>query len=392
MPEPPLLKTIFTYPWDLHDEGPDRALDVIQHEARLNGVSLAAAYHISTYFLPHNPKRKVYFGEDGMVLFQPDEKRWAKTKLRPRVSHVVENKNWLPRLAERIKQRGLHLTAWTVYFFNHYLARNAPECAKIDALGNPNLAQLCPAHPEVRAYALALTEDIAAQCKPDAFYLESLHYLPFRYGFLNPKVYTPNTPRAEFLLGLCFNEHSMRAASKGMNVAKFRADVAAWLERDLAKMPANPDLAPVDEDWLRTAFDSRLQHYLAARAESATSLYEEVVRRIKAHGDIRVESAFLSPDGGLRAGLIPARAHKVNDRLGVGVPAKIEEVQPLRRGLAADKKLLANVQPAHVGSEAAIRRTVHDARSAGVDGFTFYNYGLVRYEQLGWIGTACAPL
>jgi hypothetical protein len=43
-------------------------------------------------------------------------------------------------------------------------------------------------------------------------------------------------------------------------------------------------------------------------------------------------------------------------------------------------------------SEEAIVKVVGEAKAAGVDGFTFYNYGLLRLEQLRWIGTACAEL
>jgi hypothetical protein len=389
MAEPKPLQTIFTYPWDLNDDGLERALDAIQ-DAGLNGVSLAVAYHVATYFLPHNPRRKIFFGEDGMVLFVPQGPAWSQTKLVPRVGRVVEDKDWLPRTAEAIKKRGLHLTAWTVYFYNHYLARQFPAAAKRDALGNPYPAQLCPANPDVRRYALTLAEDIAAQCKPDAFYLESLSYLPFAYGFVNPKVLTPIPPRAEFLLGLCFCEHCTRAANKGLDAARFQAAVAAWLEQELPRMPTEDDNAPVDADWLDTAFDSRLQHFLAARAETATSLYEEVVAKIRAKGALRVESELATQAAMPRSGLVPRRVNKVTDRLGIGVPAAAEQVKAAREGLDADKRLLANVQPAHLRSEAEAVRTVHEARAAGVDGFTFYNYGLIRMEQLRWIGKACA--
>ena len=63
--------TIYTYPWDLTDEGIDSALDTIAHTAGLNSVSLAQSYHVSTYFLPHNPRRPLYWGEEGALYFQP---------------------------------------------------------------------------------------------------------------------------------------------------------------------------------------------------------------------------------------------------------------------------------------------------------------------------------
>jgi hypothetical protein len=387
-----MLKTIFTYPWDLSDEGVDRALDVIQNDAGLNGVSLAVAYHVATYFLPHNPRRKIYYGEDGMILFVPTGPGWGKTTLRPRVSEVVKDKEWLPKIAEKIKARGLHLTAWTVFLYNHHLAAQFPEAAKHDALGNLYPAQLCPANPNVRAYTLALVDDLARTIKPDAFYLESLSYLPCTYGFRNPKVFTPLTPRSEFVLGVCFCEHCLRAAGEGLDAGKFKNEVAEWLKSELPKMPGPDDMAPADANWLDMAFESRLQHYLAARAETATNLFEDVVKAIKVHGNIQIESALTSQGAFASAGLGAGRVNKLLDRLGVGVPAAADQVKPRRAGLAGHQRLLANIQPNDLMSEAQAVKTVSAARAAGVDGFTFYNYGLVRQEQLRWVGTACKEL
>ena len=115
--------SIYTYPWDLADEGLDAALDNIQHVAGLDDVALATSYHTATYFLPHNPKRKLYYGEDGMTLFQVDPARYESTAIRPRVSEVVDSPDYLQRQAERIRERGLSLTAWIVYAYDHILPR-----------------------------------------------------------------------------------------------------------------------------------------------------------------------------------------------------------------------------------------------------------------------------
>ena len=47
----PKRATIYTYPWDLSDEGVDNALNTIADTAGLNSVSLGQSYHVSTYFL-----------------------------------------------------------------------------------------------------------------------------------------------------------------------------------------------------------------------------------------------------------------------------------------------------------------------------------------------------
>ena len=105
--EKEMISTIFTYPWDLHDEGIDRALDIIVEGAGLKGVSLAVSYHISTYFLPHNPVRKLYYGEHGAVYFHPQEELYSKTKIRPHLSHVVEGEDYLREIVDKIKERDL---------------------------------------------------------------------------------------------------------------------------------------------------------------------------------------------------------------------------------------------------------------------------------------------
>jgi hypothetical protein len=206
------------------------------------------------------------------------------------------------------------------------------------------------------------------------------------YGILGSKFLTPITPRAEFLLGLCFCDHCIKAAGDKKEGEQFRAGVAAFLEDELPRMPTVKDSGPVNEDWLNTAFDSRLQHYLACRARSATSLYEEVVGRIRVQGAIKVESDRASKASIAQDGLIAERVNAITDRQGIGVPERVDQVKPHRQGLAADKELLANIQPEHLSSEARAKETVGKALAAGVDGFTFYNYGLIRLEQLNWIG------
>src|SRR5919202_6200414 len=240
---------MWTYPWDLADEGLDPALDAIQHTARVETVSLAVAYHISTYFLPHNPRRQLYFGEDGRLFFQPEAQRYAGTALRPRVSEVVDGPDFLPRIVGRIRERGLGFTAWVVYNYNHYLARAFPQCAKVDALGNHYLTQLCPANPDVRAYHNALTGDVVANYRPDFVFVESPGYHAYDYGWSNAKVQTRVAPRCEFLLSLCFCAHCVGGAERsGLDGGRLKERVAGYLRRELPELPS-PQPPVADARW-----------------------------------------------------------------------------------------------------------------------------------------------
>ena len=56
------IGALYTYPWDLVDEGLDTALDKIVDLTGCQEIQLTPSYHVSNYFLPHNPRRPVYLG------------------------------------------------------------------------------------------------------------------------------------------------------------------------------------------------------------------------------------------------------------------------------------------------------------------------------------------
>ena len=50
---------------------------------RVDTVSLAVCYHTGKLLLPHNPRRKVYYPEDGALFFSPDAAAFANSILKP---------------------------------------------------------------------------------------------------------------------------------------------------------------------------------------------------------------------------------------------------------------------------------------------------------------------
>lgn len=382
------IASLFTYPWDLHDEGIDRALDVMTGTAGMTSICLAVSYHISTYFLPHNPRRKIYYGEHGALYFQPDATKYRKTTIRPHVSEVVDGPHYLPAIIERTRAKGIEFAVWVVYCFNHYLARTFPSCAKVDPFGSPYHAQLCPANPDVRAYFLAMTDDIVANYHPDAFHIESLSYLPFRYGFLNPKVLSDITPLCEFLMGLCYCPHCLAAADRaGLDGERFRADVAGFLEKELARLPGKDEMTPLTDEHVNTLFDGRLSQFLQTRADVATSLFEEVVATVRSYGTTAIQTVVPTQEDLLSSGLRPDRVRPLLDRTLGGLPSErvAAAVQALRRTLPERTKILVNFHPAAMRDADELVSRARQYRDGGVDGYTAYNYGLLRMEHLRWL-------
>ncbi len=384
--------SMLAYTWDLYEEGLDQPLENIADVAGCNEIALAVSYHISTYFLPHNPKRKLYYGEHGAEYFHPDLRLYEHTKIRPRVSEVVTGPDFLPDIVKAIKDKGLRFTAWVVYFYNHYYAREYPECARLDALGNRYLSQLCPSNPDARAYALALTEDVASHYEPQGLLIESLCYLPFEYGFLNPKVLMEITPRCQFLMGICFCPHCRAAAqAAGLDADGFAKRVSVFLEQELAHNPSDADRAPVSDGWLCEAFDGELARYLAAREEVAHSLFQAVVEKARSLGVEEISTSLgRSP---YISGLNREKVLPLVDTFGAGLqagsPAEMRsQIAAAREGLPADKRLSVAVAPATAASQEEIYTRIKAAKEGGADGVGFYNYGLLREEYFRWIGAA----
>ena len=379
-----LTGSLFTYPWDLTDEGLDAALDRIVERTGCRELILTPCYHRSEYFLPHNPKHPIYFGENGAIFFSPDLSRYGRTRIRPRVSREVTDPEYFDRIVEGMERRGLAFVAWVVYTYQNYLTEQYPEFAKHDAFGTPYVGQLSTAPEDVREYVLALTEEIVDRFRPATVHIESL----MRRGFPMPgKRRGEISPRCRFLLALCFNPASVaHADAEGMDGECFREAVAGWLRPRLARIA---DEEPVTEAWISEAFEGRLEWYLEIGRKYTTALWLEVAELIHGRG-VKVQTIPADSTRALSNDLDPAINGHV-DRLWSGVKERGErargEVDALIGRIAPGGELFVPAR-GDLTDPAALTEEVKGIAEAGAAGVTFYNYGLLREEQLGVIGAA----
>ena len=75
-------KAIYTYAWDLADEGVARAVAQFR-DLGLDTVTVAGSYHAGKFLRPHGRSGKVYFPEDGTVYFKADARRYGAIKPLP---------------------------------------------------------------------------------------------------------------------------------------------------------------------------------------------------------------------------------------------------------------------------------------------------------------------
>jgi hypothetical protein len=376
--------SIFCFATDLADEGVETVLDNVQHRGALGGVTVAAAYHEGRDLFPHNPKHKVRFLEGGAVFFEPRALR--DVRLQPPVSEVAPVMREVLAAAAR---RDLAVRAWTVFLHNGALAATHPDCAPENAFGDRYISELCPAHPDVRAFARALAADIAA-LGVATICAESLHYHSLEHGYAHERYFVPLGPRVRYLLGLCFCVHCLAAARKqGVDGEAVRRDARAEIERAF-------EGEAVDGD-------SERDEYARVREQVVTSLVAEVA---EAAGETAFE--FIDLSGAVK-GYADGRptgapAPSIAWRFGIDVPAvgrAGDGVQAI--GYAADPERIRGDLEAYGDAAVSIifRPTTPDcdspenlrakvalAHARELERVDFYHYGFMRLDALDWIRAA----
>jgi hypothetical protein len=383
--------SVWSYPWDLHDLGLAAACERLA-EAGATMVSLATSYHAGRFVQPGNPRRRVYFPEDGTVYYRPDPGRWAGREIVPLPARIVDEEgDMLARLLARRAAGGLAVGCWTVCLHNTRLGMLHPDHVLRTAHGDPHLYALCPSSPAARAYATGLVAEIAAR-GPDRIELETPEFMGFAHGFHHEKDGVGLLPEDEFLLGLCFCRHCLdRARAAGVDGRAAQRRVAALLDAALAReLPRAvfPDFPEAGA----AAFDREpeIAAWIAWRREPVTSLLAEM----RAAAGPGVELLLVDFAGSWMGGVdLPAAAAAVDGLLHCAYtvpPGRIGALlSGLRRAIGPGRRLIAGFQLFHPTVRDADDLAARVAAAAPhADGFNFYNLGLVPPARLGWIARA----
>jgi hypothetical protein len=266
---------MFAFATDLADEGTAVVLDNVQHRAGVDELTLAVAYHDARDIFPHNPVSKVRYLEGGSVFFRPDGGRYDGLRLRPRVSGLAGRGDPLGELCEAAGARGVVVNAWIVFLHNDRLGFEQPECATRNAFGDRYLTDLCPANPDVRAFAVALASDVARYGVSNIF-AESLHFHGLGHGYHHERYFEDLGAVGTFLLGLCFCEHCLRTAGDaGIDADMVHHSVREELERRF-EQEADGETGEVTREQLEEVGGAGLLEYLGSRTLAVTSLAEDV--------------------------------------------------------------------------------------------------------------------
>ncbi len=388
---------MWTYPWDIDDLGRDTVIAELRDTARLNTISIATAYHAGRFLQPRSPARKAYFPEDGTLYFRLTGHHWEGVRVKPVVASIAERRDVLRELVTERDKGGMAVSCWTVCLHNTRIGMLYPDIVTRNAFGDPNYYNLCPSHPDSRAYVKALVADVTRSYRPDVIELESPCFMGFAHEFHHEKDGVGMTAEDDFLLSLCFCDACLaRAKLAGVDGVAARRTVRSWIvemsEREIpqARWPDFPAAGLAVFKPYPQVYD-----YLMWRFEPVTSLIGEI--REVADPATKVYLIDLK-DGWLGGCDLAAIGKECDGAILCAYWSEPEAVAGLmrfgRQALGPDRFLGTGFRvfyPEMPSAEQLAARS-QAAVAAGADGINYYNYGLIPRPRLSWIGQAVASL
>ena len=351
-----MYKGMYTYAWDLNEEGVDTVLERYR-ACGINTITMAASYHAGKFLRPHARKRRVYFPEDGTVYFLPRQERYGA--IHPIMNSVLSEHDFFDEL--RVLAPDFKRVAWTVCLHNTELGVRHPEYAVRNAYGDPYHYNLCPAFEEVQEYVATLCADMAELYELDGIALETPGFLPYDHGFHHEFSLLPLNRWVKWLLGLCFSDACVSgAAAAGVDVAHLRQQTMDSIDHFFEGAKAVPDETAF-EWWIADLVtDPEWVAFLNWRCRVVTELVARVREAVPNETELAVIPTVQRPTAA----------------------SWIEGSDLKRLAEVADILEIPAYEPS---AEAAAAKVLKDA---GAEGIAFYNYGHMPLASLDHVREA----
>ncbi|MFC3706125.1 hypothetical protein ACFOOL_15340 [Devosia honganensis] len=386
-------KAILTYAWDLHEHGVSGAVSEFAAMG-LDTVTMAGTYHAGKFLRPQGKSGKVYFPEDGTAYFRHDDSRYGA--IRPIGNSLLDRADVLGELCDDGR---LAANVWLVLLHNTALGMRHPDSVVRNAFGDPYYYNLCPSAPEARAYAVGLAVDVTQTYPVSGLSLEAPGFTPYAHGYHHEMSFVRQEPWFEGMMGLCFCDHCLAAATaKGIDAQGLKTEVARRIEDFLqSEVDIPPDMGQAF--WMADiATNADLRAYLDFRCAQVTGLVAEIRDRVRRDAEVAVIPSVARPTAGawyegtdLRAlgetaGIIEACFYEPS----AGRIAA--DLFDLRRRLPADTVLRGILRPSFpdIENKAEFLAAIDLLVAGGVTDLAFYNWGHQRRRNLEWIGEALA--
>jgi hypothetical protein len=371
-------------------------------------VNLATSYHSGRYLLQHNPKKKIYFAEEGVVYFSPKADYFKDSVLKPRRSSEYRDVDVLALLLKSAGSYGMKVNSWTVTFHNSAFGRSHPELAVVDAFGGINYNYLCPNAPGSRKYHEGLVRNLL-DYDLGAIMLESSSFPSgLQHGDHHEMFGGHIEPLPSELLTVCFCEHCVKAAkASGFDLPKARKVIRQIVETSF-EFPASVLKSTSFSETLRTSYvlATDLEEIRAVQdfqRQTVSDLFSETRQLIKesrsktklnviTYGGFTGEYTFGRGAEGVSLRKLQGIVDGIDLIVYVSDPEVVQYLVKWSAFEAGDTPIYAAFRPSYpvLFSKDGVVSSVANAVEAGAKGVSFYNYGWTPFRNFDWIKASLA--
>jgi hypothetical protein len=346
--------------------------------------------------LPHNPRRTVYFLEDGAAYFEPCPNYYERTALKPMRASVASERDPLRQAITAAQARSLKVHGWTVFFHNSRLGEQNPDMTIENAYGERYIYALCPSHPQARAYAMGLATDLADHYELAALELEAVGFMGYVHLSHHDKAGMCLDLLHDFLLSACFCRYCKdRIQALGADPELIRSEFQKELETYFRSEgdPALNEPENIEARLVEMLGRVAVNSLLVARDEAVSSLVKEIRQSVRKEVQLIMRAASSRFVTGGDAGVDWQNLGTTVDRfLAIQFYREMDSVKSELHRVMAYRDHCG--VPLHVGlrayypdvtSEMELRARLRLLDESKVEGVQFYNYGLLPPANLQWI-------
>jgi hypothetical protein len=289
----------YAYPWDVLEAGfPDRAT-----ELEVDEVAVAVSYHSARAATPWSPERTSVVARHAALYRPVREEAWRGAELRPAAPDWVGSPDSAGEAVRVLNAAGIPAAAWVVLTHNSLLGTEFPEFAVRNCFGEVYPWALCPAWPEVQAFAATLTAECLAGLDCSSVLLEACGPLGALHQHQHEKTDGVWSPAVARLLSVCCC--AACAAGWGDSGA---GDVRAILRTEVRRLLDSTGLSAT-KDKLPAALKEVL---LAMRQRATDTLRRGVLAAITPGIRVVLHGALDPWATGALPGLTPTAANDVD--------------------------------------------------------------------------------
>jgi hypothetical protein len=388
------------YAWDLLDEGLDNILDVLERETLTNSTYLVALMHdekrpLTDFYYPHNPRRKVYWTEDSRAYWLPDPEAYKDSRIKPRTSDnsEIQGHDWLQALIDGSRRRGMTVGAELSHTWvdKERTEGELSDIVQRDVYGAPFRGRICPNHPDVRAYGIALYLDLATRYDIDFIQTCLVGFHPGRHQPWTGSSEGETMRLVGIATGGCFCEHCrakaeaqgldwdaiverMKWFADGFNTYNHKQAFELRLLRE-SSTTATALLAEMPN----------LYAFLKFRTDSLTGFFEEIseaVHDARPEMDLRLNHFAAYPElMGLdlkAVGRVMDSVRSSNYAEQTGDPAAMDfkraYLHGIRRAIGLDKYFLSAISPRPKATPELVKEGILVSAQCGADALTIGHY------------------